>query len=342
MLEHRKVLLPMISGSAILGLYFLYRRQKKKPRVVGHVDELMIFPVVSCQGTSVKNAMALDLGLQSDDGMTDRYFICRNAGDNERIGAGQCSKLLQIQVSVSRGKIYSLTAPGMEELKIDLDELRDEVMTVMYGKEVQSLDAGDEAAKWITKFTGKDARISANPMGRKVKEHNWGISRNNFDGVNWRLGSVKKFEEFVSFAPHYPFNLLGVDSVRDIQERIPNKNITHLNFRSNIIAKALNGEPWDEDNWLGELHIGHAVFSIASVSSRCTITTMNPKTGERDKDNEPLRTLRKIRLPKPRDERIIRQEGISNRQNKPICAMDMVLLKSGKLSVGDEIILYPQ
>ena len=69
---------------------------------------------------------------------------------------------------------------------------------------------------------------------------------------------------------------------------------------------------------------------------------MNPKTGERDKDNEPLRTLRKIRLPKPRDERILEQEGVSNRQNKPICAMDMVLLKPGKLSVGDEIILYPQ
>ena len=40
---------------AICGLYILYRRKKsKEPRHVGTVAELMIHPLKSCSGISVK------------------------------------------------------------------------------------------------------------------------------------------------------------------------------------------------------------------------------------------------------------------------------------------------
>lgn len=82
------------------------------------------------------------------------------------------------------------------------------------------------------------------------------------------MNGQKPDQNLGSFADKYPFMLLGDDSLADINEKIPNKNYTAINFRPNITVKSLDNMPWAEDNWVGELHIGDAIFSVASPCGR--------------------------------------------------------------------------
>merc|ERR1711957_1007575 len=113
---------------------------------------------------------------------------------------------------------------------------------------------GEEAADWISKYLGKRVRISVQPKNRDVKLHN-----PDFDRVNWRLEGTQNYKKLVNFSHHYPFNILSVDSVRDINEK-SGRSFTHQYFRTNIVVKTENDNPWDEDNWTGQLHIGGAVL----------------------------------------------------------------------------------
>ena len=64
---------------------------------------------------------------------------------------------------------------------------------------------------------------------------------------------------------------------------------------------------------------------------------MDPATGIKDSENEPIRTLLTYRLPSTKDQAVIHDKN----KKKPCVGMDSVLIKSGKISVGDKIFLFP-
>ena len=49
-----------------------------------------------------------------------------------------------------------------------------------------------------------------------------------------------------------------------------------------------------EDNW-DSICIGECVFKVVTKTKRCVFININPMTGERDIDSEPLKTLSKYR-----------------------------------------------
>jgi len=58
-----------------------------------------------------------------------------------------------------------------------------------------------------------------------------------------------------------------------------------------------------QDKWTGKrIKVGEVEFRFLKCCGRCPITTVNPATGEIEGD-EPLATLRRIRLPEDRDPR---------------------------------------
>ena len=63
-------------------------------------------------------------------------------------------------------------------------------------------------------------------------------------------------------------------------------------------------------------------------------TTIDPETYEKDKEGEPLKSLKTFRLASGKDRKFI-----DVYKNSPLVGMNTVLLKTGKISVGDEVIL---
>jgi uncharacterized protein YcbX len=65
-----------------------------------------------------------------------------------------------------------------------------------------------------------------------------------------------------------------------------------LRFRPNLVV---NGSAaYAEDGW-SRIRIGEVEFRVVKGCSRCIMTTLDPLTGERSEDREPLTSLRRYR-----------------------------------------------
>lgn len=92
-----------------------------------------------------------------------------------------------------------------------------------------------------------------------------------------------------SFADAYPFLVISEASVEDLERRA-DTSLGARRFRPNVVVR---GAPaYDEDEWV-RVRIGDIDFRGVKRCSRCTITTVDPDSGERGP--EPLRTLADFR-----------------------------------------------
>jgi uncharacterized protein YcbX len=67
------------------------------------------------------------------------------------------------------------------------------------------------------------------------------------------------------------------------------------------------------------------IFCILQPCTRCYITTIDPSTGERNKKEEPLKTLRKFR----------KFENISRKS--PVFGIHLGLRRAGVIKTGDSV-----
>ena len=99
----------------------------------------------------------------------------------------------------------------------------------------------------------------------------------------------------VSFADGLPYLLTNQQSLNDLNARLA-KEVSMLNFRPNIVVEAKTA--FEEDGWQ-ELQIGEVRFKNVKPCKRCVLTTVDPDTGIKSNDAEPLKTLAAYRQPEP-------------------------------------------
>lgn len=98
-------------------------------------------------------------------------------------------------------------------------------------------------------------------------------------------------DDIVSFADGFPLLLISEASLEDLNARL-DRPVTMLHFRPNVVVTGC--PPYAEDGWT-HAQIGDARFRLVKRCSRCVFTTVDPMTGERDPNGEPLRTLKSYR-----------------------------------------------
>ncbi len=131
----------------------------------------------------------------------------------------------------------------------------------------------------------------------------------------------KKYEpadHIVSFADAYPYLIIGLSSLDDLNSRLENP-IPMNRFRPNLVFSG--GNPYEEDNWK-VFKIGDVNLKAVKPCARCMITTTDQQTAERNK--EPLKTLSEYR----------KIEG------KVMFGMNVVCNKQGFVKIGDKIELF--
>lgn len=84
--------------------------------------------------------------------------------------------------------------------------------------------------------------------------------------------------------------LINQASVDELNNRIPNSTVTKHNFRPNIVVEGENIAPYSEDNW-NWVKIGNIVLRNVKLCTRCALTTIDPETGIKSSNHEPLTTL---------------------------------------------------
>ena len=157
-----------------------------------------------------------------------------------------------------------------------------------------------EADNWFSNICGFSCKLVYMPENEQ-----------RFVDKNFRISN-----ETVSFADGYPYLIIGQESLNELNDRTTEKMLMNR-FRPNIVFTG--GSSFDEDNFK-KMKIGTAEFYGVKNCARCNLTLINQENAT--VSNEPLQTLAKFR----------------KFNNKILFGQNVVLVNSGVVSVGDEIV----
>jgi uncharacterized protein len=170
-----------------------------------------------------------------------------------------------------------LEAPGLPPLSVPLSDGGERLAVRVHRDPCLGVDQGPEAAEWTSRLAGQAARLVRVPA---VAER-----RANPEFA----GSVPAP---MGFADGYPVLVCNAASLEDLNERMP-EAIPMDRFRPNIILRGL--PPWAEDR-IDALHFGAFTLRLVKPCVRCTIPSIDQRTGLSSTDPGPV--LRRFRFDK--------------------------------------------
>lgn len=236
------------------------------------LSALYRYPLKSCKPEVLDSAHFDALGLAGD-----RRWMLVDAASGRFLTQRALPHMSQLSVLWNAAGGVTFAADGFESLDVALPlEQADTLRGVTVWRDsLQVPDAGDAAADWASAFIGKPTRVVYMPEGR----------------ARWLPDGYGTIEDKVSFADGFPLLLIGQASLDDLSARIGRPQ-EMLRFRPNLVISG--AEPYAEDSWK-RIRIGELEFRVLKACSRCILTTIDPATGQRNPDREPLATLKTYR-----------------------------------------------
>ncbi|XP_021919385.1 mitochondrial amidoxime-reducing component 1-like isoform X2 [Zootermopsis nevadensis] len=279
-------------------------RVPTKWRRVGEISEMTIYPLKSGRGVELKEAFCTDLGLRTVIDQTtellDRTFLVFGSDDRTYMTAARFPKMLLITITPESDGIVTFRAPDMPELQYKIPDSSEGLTTstciVWWSEVVKTLDCGEEAATWFSRFIlGKDKGARLGYYPQENPEFRRDISKVKLTAFQQHYKKLND-DDVGAYTYLSGFMLLSESTMDDLRSRLPERlrDLSHRRFRGNFIAR--NTIPYEEDKW-DWVRVGEqAIFRTVKPCTRCTIVNVDPETAVRDPEMEPLRTLRSYRL----------------------------------------------
>lgn len=236
-----------------------------------HLSGLYRYPLKSAAGEALHETALDALGVQGD-----RRWMVVDAETGRFLTQRLLTQMTRLQARWLGGTHLQLSAPGMAELQVAVPDEQAPLRGVTIWRDsLQVPDAGEAAAQWLSQFLGRACRLVqvSEPRARQV------------DTAYAEAGDK------VAFADGFPVLLIGQASLDDLSARV-GRPLPMLRFRPNLVVSG--SEPYAEDSWK-RIRIGELEFRVVKGCSRCIMTTLDPQTGERSADREPLTTLKTYR-----------------------------------------------
>lgn len=243
------------------------------------LSELLIYPIKSAAGISVKAASLTPRGLEHDR----RFMVVDPKGHFMTQRRFPKMALISAHVATSATSVakpigLSITAPGMSELGVMLtqqpEDAQQNVEVEVWGDRMIAQSCGSDAAAWFSQYLGIPCQLVHMPNATQRPTDHGKFGPN----------------EIVSFADAYPYLLLTEASLTGLNQKLAAKQASPVpmnRFRPNLV---ISGElaPHAEDSWK-RIRIGDAIFSVAKPCARCSIPNVDQAKG--DRTQEPSRTL---------------------------------------------------
>ena len=232
--------------------------------VTALISQLWVYPVKSCAGVAVQEALLTETGLEFDRA----WMVVDAQGRFLTQRELPCMALIRPQL-----KHYEmvLRAPGMLALHIALDRVEAPARVRVWNDEVAAYDMGAIAAQWFSDFLGAPARlVRFDPEHKHVSSRDW-------------TGDVEVLNQF---SDGYPLLVISEASLAGLNDKLMTSDAAAVGmarFRPNIVlGDALSTlSPHDEDR-LDELHIatqqGLVRLRPVKPCSRCPIVNIDPLT----------------------------------------------------------------
>lgn len=249
------------------------------------ISSLFVYPVKSCAGVEVQEAILTETGLEFDRA----WMVVDEHG--EFLTQRELPRMALIQPRLRHYDMV-LRAPGMLALHIALDEVEKPVRVSLWGEDCGAYDMGPIAAQWFSDFLGRPARlVRFDPAQKRLSSLDWtgGIEAQN------------------QFSDGYPLLLLSEASLAGFNEKRQATGlpaVDMLRFRPNVVLGRAPGAdqlaPHDEDR-LSCLEIdtaeGAALLQPVKPCPRCPIPNIDPATAMVNPEvGDLLQSYRKDRL----------------------------------------------
>lgn len=217
------------------------------------------YPVKSCRGQSLPGSTLTPSGLPFDR----RWMV---ASENGRMITGRTHPALVLVGAEPDAAGLTLTAPGMAALRVDNTAFAAAHPASVWKDDFSAWHGALEADAWLSTYLGEAVRLlwTGEQPSRRLQE------------------TIP-----VSFADGYPLLLIGEASLADLNQRI-GRDLSMQRFRPNLVVSG--ALPFAEDGWQ-RIRIGDAVLRLSKPCERCVFTTVDPDTGEKSVDQQPLRAL---------------------------------------------------
>ena len=230
------------------------------------ISGLYVYPIKSCAGVAMKDAIVLDTGLEFDRA----WMVVDEKG--EFLTQRELPRMTLIQPQIKHYEMV-LRAPGMLALHILLDEVEQPVRVKVWDDEVAAFDMGKIAAQWFTDFLGTTARlVRFDPDHKRISAKQW-------------TGDVEALNQF---SDGFPVLVISEASLQYFNAKLlaaGKAAVSMSRFRPNIVLAsapaAVALTPHDEDR-LDVLHVsteqGAVQLKPVKPCPRCPMPNIDPMT----------------------------------------------------------------
>ncbi|XP_052124121.1 mitochondrial amidoxime-reducing component 1-like [Frankliniella occidentalis] len=302
-------------------------------RRVGTLSELALYPLKSGSPIYTDTLLATQQGLcYGQGGLRDRVFVAVNRNGCFVSGRSHPGLLLVEVRAVSRdGKSLDDVVFEFRSSRVptpltvdpaDLAGFQKKTISVQTNS-VSAVDCGDEAAAWIRR-----AAVDAVVLGEATANADLRLAffpSQRTDRTPHKMTSPK---DMGIYSDVTAFNLLSRSSLAALNAKMSSPAAVARQFRPNFVVDG--AAAFEEDGW-SWVRIGDkAVFRVVMPCGRCVFTTIDPATGIKSANVEPLRTLNTFRKPNAEQ---IKKMG----ENAPMMGLNMSNYSMGEVSVGDPV-----
>lgn len=225
------------------------------------IATLHVYPVKSCAGMAVDEALLVETGLEFD-----RAWMVVDA-EGDFVSQRELPRMALVRCGLQTGALV-LSAPGMPDLRVAFDASGEGAAVRVWNDAVAAVDMGDAAGHWFSHFLRQPLRlVRFDPGQRRLADRAW-------------TGAL---EARTAFADGFPLLVVSRASLDALNERLAAKGepgVTMARFRPNLVLDGLDAHGED---FLDELEIdtdrGPVRLRLVKPCPRCPIPNVDPDTG---------------------------------------------------------------
>ena len=236
-----------------------------------NLSEIIVYPIKSLGGVSVKSSIVENRGLQFD-----RRWMLVDV-NNKFLTQREFPKMATVVVEITKNRLSVSSDNKSLEIPFEVDSSETKIVKI-WSSRCRARIYGKSINNWFSDVLQTDCKLVLMPEETTRK-------------VNYFYAVHK--DDTVSFADGYPVLLIGEESLNDLNSRLETDVPTNR-FRPNLVFNG--GDAFAEDGWK-QIKIGASVFHVVKPCGRCVVTTIDQSNGVKQ-GTEPLKTLASYRIPK--------------------------------------------
>lgn len=228
------------------------------------ISGLWRYPLKSGMREALSQTYIGQLGIEGDR----RYLLVDQ--DGKFITARKDPKLLSIRLAISDAWI-KISAGNQPEQCFQTSDNPDLIDSQVWARVIRAQHLSDEIDRYLSEFLERPVRMVVN----------------NSDAIDL---ADKRYPWGPIFSDGYPL-LVTTEKSLDTLNLACGEQYEMARFRPNIMISGSSA--WQEHHWRF-LRIGNLVLRAEKPCERCVLITRDPATGEKNPEQQPLRTLAQI------------------------------------------------